>query len=378
MPEIRKRILNLLPALRETRRALHAMPEQAHGERETQAYLLERLAALAPDSLEPLAGTGVKAVFRAEGSACATAFRADMDALPVSEATGLPFASRNAGVMHACGHDAHMAASLALASLVAAHRAELKETVVFLFQPAEEGGYGARSMIEAGALKNPAINRIYGYHVFPGMPFGALGVREGPLMARACGFDITLKGKSAHGASPQLGRDALVAAAQLVSMLQTLVSRRIGPMENAVLTIGKIAGGTRRNIICEEVTLECTLRTFTDGAHKTMMDGVNAMRAAVEQAFEVTTQLSMAEDYFAVVNDAALAREYRAMAGERAVECERQCISEDFSFYQREVPGLFVFVGVGENVSALHTPAMFFDEEALLPAIDMNARLLGL
>lgn len=376
--DIRQGVWDLLPILTKARRDLHQIPEEGHAEFQTQAYLLDFLSTLEPDTLEPLAGTGAKAVFVAKKPRRVTAFRADMDALPVLEATGLPFASLHPGAMHACGHDAHMAAALALAAYVAQHRQALEETVVFLFQPAEEGGNGAAAMLEAGALQNPQVNRIFGFHVFPGLPAGALGVREGPLMARATGFNLTIRGKSAHGAKPHLGRDAIVAAAELITMLQTLVSRRVDPMENAVLTIGKIAGGTRRNIICEEATLECTLRTFTDETYQSIITGIHAMRQALEQAFDVGTEYEQVQDYYAVVNNEALAEEYCSLAGDAAIPVERQCISEDFSFYQREVSGLFVLAGVGETVTALHTPTMFFEEEALLPAIEMNVRLLGL
>lgn len=376
---IRSEVQSILPELTRVRRQLHTMPEDGLCEFETSQYIYNTLSALAPDRLVRLAGTGVKAVFFAKGPTRTTAFRADMDALPVVEDTGLPFASRNPGYMHACGHDAHMAAALVTAQLVAKHRAELRENVVFLFQPAEEGQLGAIKMIEEGALEDPHVDRIFGFHIYPGIPAGKLALREGPLMARATGLNLTIRGRSAHGAKPHLGNDAIVAAAQLVVMLETLVSRKIDPMENAVLTIGTVSGGMRRNIICDEVKLTCTMRTFTDAVYDAMMAGIRGMMEAVEHAFGVTARLEFeGPDYLAVVNDAELACEYRAAAGDAAMEAERACISEDFSFYQRKTKGLFVFTGVGEDVDALHTPRMFFDESALLPAIEAYMRLLSL
>jgi amidohydrolase len=376
---VRNEVLSILEELAGHRRALHAMPENGLHEFKTSQFVYDALLKLAPDKLERLAGTGIKAVIYAKKPERTTAFRADMDALPVTEDTGLPFASRHEGFMHACGHDAHMAALLATAALVSRHRDELKENAVFLFQPAEEGDLGAVKMIEDGALEEPHVDRIFGFHVYPGLPEGKLAVREGPLMARATGLNITIKGKSAHGAKPHLGNDAIVAAAQLVSMLETLISRRVDPMENAVLTIGTIRGGTRRNIICDEVYMTCTMRTFTDDVYETMMHGISGMLKAVESAFDVEAALAFeGPDYLSVVNDAGLADEYRQIAGDAAIPAERACISEDFSFYQRKTKGLFVFAGVGEGVDALHTPRMFFDERALLPAIEVYLRLLRL
>lgn len=377
--EIRAEVQASLTELARVRRALHQIPEDGYRENETSQFVADYLRALAPDALSRIAGTGVKAVFLAKNARRTTAFRADMDALPIAEETGLPFASRNPGFMHACGHDAHMAAALICASLVARHRDRLLENVVFLFQPAEEGGVGAVKMIEGGALEAPHVDRIFGFHVYPGLAKGKLALREGPMMARATGLDITVRGTSAHGAKPHLGKDAIVAAAHLVAMLETLVSRRVDPMENAVLTIGTIAGGTRRNIICEEVALACTMRTFTDEVYEQMIAGIRGMLKAVEDAFDVKTELCFdGQDYLAVVNDAQLAREYALLAGDAAVEAERATISEDFSFYQRRTPGLFVFAGVGEEVGALHTPCMFFEEDALLPAIEVYLRLVNL
>ena len=377
--EIRQELHDVLPELARVRRELHRIPEEGFREEETSAFIYDYLKALSPDSLEHIAGTGVKAVFTAKEASRTTAFRADMDALPLTEATGLPFASCHKGYMHACGHDAHMAVALTTALLAARHREELDENVVVLFQPSEEGGCGAVRMIEAGALETPHVDRIFGLHVFPGLEKGRLGVRSGPLMARASSIDIAVFGKSAHGAKPHLGNDAIVAAAQLVTMLETLVSRRIDPMDDAVFTIGVIKGGVKRNVICDEVRLCCTMRTFTDETYEAMMRGINGMLHAIEDAFSVRTELSLeCEDYLAVVNDEELAAQFAAAAGDAACDVPRVCIGEDFSFYQRRTKGFFAFAGVGEDVSALHTPTMFFEEDALLYALETYMRLLGL
>lgn len=361
------------------RREFHARPELGFQEHWSASRIAGYLRELGFDVREGVAETGVTALLEGSGPGRTLLLRADMDALPLQELTGLPFASVNDGVMHACGHDAHMAAALLTAALAARHRDELTENAVFLFQPAEEGMLGALGMISDGALEAPHVDRIFGFHVYPGIPEGKIALREGPMMARATGLNLTVRGRSAHGAKPHLGNDAVVAAAALVTMLETLVSRKIDPMENAVLTIGTIAGGTRRNIICDEVKLTLTMRTFTDEVYDAMMAGIRGMLEAVEHAFGVTSELAFeGQDYLAVVNDPELAREYRRAAGDAAIETGRVCISEDFSFYQRKTKGLFVFLGVGEDVEALHTPRMFFDERALLPAIEAYLRLLRL
>ena len=208
----------LLESCVRTRRTLHEMPETAFCEFDTQDYILSRLSSLCPDRLEKIAGTGVKAVWYAPGAARTLAFRAD-------------------GVMHACGHDGHMTLLLMLAQLIAGNREALRDNVVLLFQPAEEGKCGARLMIERGALNDPKVDIIYGMHLWPSVPKGKLGVRWGAMMAHSCEFDIVARGVAAHGAAPQKGVDAIVAAAEFVSMLQSVITRGVDPHQDALLTM---------------------------------------------------------------------------------------------------------------------------------------------
>lgn len=376
--DIRPEITARLNEITSTRKILHRIPEISFEERETHDYIYSELEKLAPDTLETIADTGLKAVFLAPGASRATAFRADIDALPVSEATGLDYASEHPGVMHACGHDGHMTVALETARLVAENRDRLSESVVFLFQPAEESGAGAKLMIDCGALENPHIDRVYGLHLFPGLTEGRIGVKPGPLMASGLSIDIILRGRGAHGAKPHLGCDAVVAAAQLITMLQTLVSRRTDPFESAVLTVGRITGGVARNIIADEVKLECTLRTFSDEMTEMMTGAIKDMLRAVEEGLKVSAEYrEVMCGYPSVINDRDLAEEYRSIAGDAAAEAEVVCISEDFSFYQRKTKGLFVFLGIGDT-TPLHSNTLKFDDKALLPAIEMNMRLLGL
>lgn len=371
-------------ALREectrVRRDLHQIPETAFEEHETQAYILQYLEQQAPDVLEKIAGTGVKAVYLAPGGASETyAFRADMDGLPIEEWTNLPYASKHPGRMHACGHDGHMTILLMLANLLNRYRHTLTRNVVLLFQPAEEGGSGAKRMIDEGALHHPRVDRIYALHVFPELRLGQLGVKRGSFMAQSCGFDLTVLGKSAHGASPDKGIDAVVAAAELINVLQTVVSRSTNPDEPVVLTIGKIHGGKARNIICDEVVMSGTLRTFTSEMRETIVERIRKILAGFELATGITTKFEEVQLYYSVENPVDITEEFQLLLKTDLLPMPHQMIGEDFSFYQREIPGLFFFVGVAEysGFPPLHSPHFTYNEESLLYGLEAYCRMLG-
>lgn len=361
------------------RRDLHRIPEVSFTEHQTQAYILDYLKPLSPDVLLPLAGTGVKAVFYAKDATETVAFRADIDALPIEEWTQLPFASTRPGFMHACGHDGHTTVALVLCRLVHENRAQLTRNVVVLFQPGEEGGNGAERMIADGALEDPHVDRIYGLHVWPDLKKGRLGIRRGVFMAQSCGFDLMVIGKSAHGAKPDMGIDAVVATAELISMLQTVVSRSTNPDEPVVLTIGKIHGGLARNIICDKVTLNGTLRVFSDAMHDHIITRIQEILKGFELATGVKTELSEVQRYFGVENPPEMCREFEKLVKADITAMQHLMIGEDFSSYQRHVPGLFFFVGVGEYAGfpPLHNPHFNFDESALLYGLEAYSRVLG-
>lgn len=362
------------------RRELHRIPETAFSEYKTQAFILEYLAPLKPDKLEKLAGTGVKAVFFSPNAKQTVAFRADMDALPIEEWTEATYASEHPGKMHACGHDGHMAVALMLASIVSVNRNSLSSNIVLLFQPGEEGGAGARKMIEDGALREPAVERIYALHLWPGLRHGQLGVRRGTFMAQSCGFDLTVLGKSAHGAKPEQGIDAVVAAAELISVLQTVVSRSTSPDEPVVLTIGMIHGGEARNIICDKVVMSGTLRTFSNEMREQIMERIGKILAGFEVATGITTEFKEVQLYYSVENPLDMTEEFQLLVKDDLAPMQHLMIGEDFSFYQQEIPGLFFFVGVGEysGFPPLHSPHFDFNEEALLYGLEAYCRLLGL
>ncbi|MGI5936072.1 MAG: M20 metallopeptidase family protein [Oscillospiraceae bacterium] len=366
---------------RQLRQDLHRMPETAFEEHSTQAYIINELKRYSPDSIQTLAGTGVKAVFYAPGAETTIAFRADMDGLQIDELTESAYVSEHPGKMHACGHDGHMTVLLLLAGFIHRYREQLKTNVVLLFQPAEEGGGGAKRMIDEGALQNPRVDRIYGLHVWPFVEKGKIGVRWGPMMAKTSEFDIIVHGVSAHGASPQMGVDAVVVAAEFILMLQTAITRNLDPHQDALLTIGKIQGGVARNIIADKVVMNATLRVFSTEVFENLTSRIRAMAdglsLATGAAFEVVTKMQ----YPRVDNPRYMVEDfYNYVDMEDVVLVEPVMAAEDFSCYQKEIPGLFFFLGVGggKNRRPLHSGLFDFDEDALLYGVEIYRRILGL
>ncbi len=380
--KLHPKVAELLGEVTALRRDLHRIPELGYQERDTQAYILKKLTALSPDHLETIADTGVKAVFRAPGEPKpTTAFRADIDALAIVEQTGAEFSSCHEGFMHACGHDGHAAALLAFAKLVANNRERLDQNIVLLFQPAEEHIGGAARMVEEGALCDPKVDRIFGMHVWPDVPSGMIGLREGPMMAQTCEFDITVNGKSAHGASPHEGIDAIVASAEIISALQTIVTRSVGPQEKALLTIGKIEGGQARNIIADKVVMNGTVRTFKDSVHEHVKRRIKNILKGMEKVSEVHCEFTEVMHYPVLSNPRHLVDLVLSLAERDGVMVMDEIMAaEDFSFYQRYVPGLFFLLGVGgKNYGEpLHSPRFNFDEADLLGGIEIYRRIIGL
>jgi len=359
--------------LRGFRRVLHSIPEPAHAEYKTQRFILECLQKTGADAVECI-GTGVKAVYRAPRSAGTLCFRADMDALGITEENDVPHASQSPGFMHACGHDGHMAILLAFAYLLAAHRESMVHDIVFLFQPAEESVGGAKGMVEAGVLKNPDVDAVFGLHLMPHILQGRVGVKAGALMAAASEFDIRITGRSAHAAMPHEGVDALLAAAHLVVQLQGIVSRDTDPFEACVVSIGKIGGGEARNIIAREVLLQGTARSYSKSVADRTRDRIDALLSGLETGMCVTAEFTETMYYPPVVNDQHLAMKAMHLLGGIAIEPAPLMTAEDFAYYQREVPGLFLFLGCRNEekgfTHALHTPRFDFDEEALATGLE--------
>ena len=369
-----------LGELRAHRRALHRIPETGDQEFKTQAYILEHLRGLSPDDLRVFAGTGVRAVFRGKGPGRVVAFRADIDALPITEETGCPYASQHEGVMHACGHDGHMANLLTFATWLRDHRESLADDVVLLFQPAEETVGGAKRMIDEGALEDPHVDVIYGMHMMPDVPKGKIAACAGPIMAQTCEMDFIIRGESAHGATPHLGRDAITAMAHLLTLFQTTVARCVDPCQQALITVGRVRAGEQRNILAGRAELEGIVRTFSNAVYEKLEAHIRDDLRAVEAAFGVKTEFIKRVYYPCVENDAAEFERVKAALGDRYVPAKPRMTAEDFSYYQLSVPGVFVFCGCMDetHTAPLHAATFDFDEEALLPGLSLFASLVAM
>jgi amidohydrolase len=379
------------PQLIAWRRDLHAHPELGNRELRTASIVAAHLRALGFDEVRTEVGvTGVVGLLRGALPGPVVALRADMDALPVAERTDVPFASKaratwngeDVGVMHACGHDAHVAILMSVASVLAGLRSELAGAVKFIFQPAEEmppAGEegGARLMIEEGALENPAPGAIFGLHVTSMLPCGVIGWRAGPAMASADSFRITVQGRQTHGAMPWRGVDPIVTAAQVVLGLQTIVSRQIDlTHEPAVVTVGAIKGGVRENIIPDAVEMRGTIRSFDEGMRDDLHARVRDTAEHIARAARAGCEVCVVKNYPVTINDSELTEAMlptleRVAGPNRTVHMPKVAGSEDFSFYQQVVPGLFFFVGVTphgqdpKTAAPNHSPLFFIDEEGL-------------
>jgi len=349
----------------EYRRHLHQYPELSGEERKTTAKLQEWLAEAGIQTVDYGLATGVIADIGEGNNGPIIALRADIDALPIQEETGLPYASRNQGKMHACGHDFHTAALLGAAILLKNKESELQGKVRLIFQPAEEKAVGALQVIESGALEG--VKAILGLHNKPDLPVGTIGIKEGPLMAAADGFVLEVKGQGTHAAVPEVGVDPIVAASQIVTSLQSIVSRNLSSLQQAVVSVTRFHSGTSWNVIPENAVLDGTIRTFEEDARATVRERFEQIVEGVSAAYQVKTQLRWIQGPPAVRNDnrlAALARETTAALGLTAVEPAQSLAGEDFAYYQKKVPGLFLFVGTSGS-REWHHPAFDLDERAL-------------
>jgi len=353
------------------RHRLHSTPELAFKETETARYIAERLQGLAPDRLQTgVGGTGVVADFKGRQRGRAVLVRADMDGLPIQEVSELSFASTNPGVMHACGHDVHMAIALEVACWLSERRQELPGMVRFAFQPAEEQAGGAKPMIDAGVLDG--IDRVVGLHVWSQMPTGQIAAPPGVVMASADMFTLTIRGKGGHGALPHLTIDAVVIAAQVVTVLQTLVSRETSPMAPAVITIGSIHGGTAGNIVAGEVVLQGTLRTFDARLRRDLLARIEQLTREIAAAMRGSSEFRHDSGTPPVVNDPEMAKLVSAAASEvlgkaAVIAVEPITVGEDFAYFLEARPGcFFVLGGAPEGPPVVHhTPEFRIDERCL-------------
>jgi hippurate hydrolase len=356
--------------LRAIRRDLHRHPELAYEEKRTAALVAERLRAWGIEVHEGLGGTGVVGVLKAGESGRTIGLRADMDALPIEETSGLAHASLRPGCAHSCGHDGHTAMLLGAARYLAETR-RFDGEVRFIFQPAEEGQAGARAMIEAGLFRRFPCAEVYALHNWPSLPAGTVATRSGPIMAAADRFEIRVRGLGGHAAQPHYSPDAILCAAQIVAGANTLVARRIDPAATAVLSVTLIQGGSSHNVMPAEVRLAGTVRTFDPAVQQRIETALRELVEGTARAAGCTAALEYVRYYPATVNDAGCAAhvlEAAAALCGRAIEAEAPAFtSEDFAFMLEEVPGAYVWLGQGGGPFSrpLHHPAYDFNDEVL-------------
>ena len=363
--EVEERFGEKIVALR---RDIHREPELGFGTEKTADKVLAALDGLPLDIETGIAQNGIVATLQG-GEGPTVALRADMDALPIVEETGLPFASEIEGRMHACGHDGHTSMLVGAAHALSGMRDRLNGTVKFVFQPAEEGGGGGKVMVDEGVADD--VSSIFALHLWPGLPFGDVATKAGPIMAAADAFEIEIRGSGGHGAMPHLAADAVVIAAQVVTALQTVVSREVDPVEPVVLTVGEIGAGTAFNIIPEKARLGGTVRTLNPDLRKSMPGRIEDVARGVAQGMRGDANLGYTFSYPVTVNDEGAVGHALGVAedlfGAQSVRelPNPSMTAEDCAFFLKKVPGAFIWLGVGEDVSGLHTPQFAFDEEIL-------------
>jgi hippurate hydrolase len=364
--EVRESFAERIVALR---RDIHREPELGFDTRRTAEKVLSALEGLPLDVQTGVAENGIVATLRGGGDGPTVGLRAEMDALPIHEETGLPFASEIDGRMHACGHDGHTSMLVGAAHTLSGKRHRLSGTVKFFFQPAEEGGGGGKVMVEEGVADD--VSSIFALHLWPGLAFGTAGTKPGPIMAAADAFEITVRGSGGHGAMPHLTADAIAMSAQIVTTLQTVVSREADPVEPAVLTVGQIGAGSAFNIIPDTAWLGGTVRTLNDDLRRRMPERIEQIARGVAQGMRGDAELDYDFSYPVAMNDEGAAHLALGVIGdlfgeENTLELPNPSMGgEDFAFFLEKVPGAFIWLGVGEDAPGLHTPAFAFDEEIL-------------
>lgn len=374
-------LANYVDEIIKIRRELHKIPESGFNEFKTSNYIKKYLTSI-DIVYKVYAKTGIVGYINVENEGDSIAFRSDIDALSLYEMTSHEFKSEHEGFMHACGHDGHMAILLIFAKYISENRDKLKKNIVFIFQPAEEGPGGAEVMINEGLISDFNIKEIFGIHLFPDVDEGTFALRKGAMMARTGEFDIEIIGKSGHGAMPHTAIDAIVIASNLIQSFQSIVSRNIDPLSPAVLTVGKMVCGERRNIIAEKAVLEGTLRAFDEKIYNLIKDKMNLQIEAIEKGFNCKVNIVFRDMYPAVINDEKLTEDFfYANSKDFDVEdIEPKMLAEDFSYYQKEIPGVFVFLGTKNieknHVFPLHNSKFDFDEKILINGVKSYINVL--
>jgi amidohydrolase len=377
---VKQRADEIAPWFIDIRRHLHMHPELGGEVENTQSFLLAKLNELNIETVTYPGQHAVVGLIRGTFPGKTIALRADMDALPIQESTGLPFASQIPGRMHACGHDAHMAIALGAARLLMENRDKIHGQVKLLFEPAEETIGGAQDMVAAGCLENPHVDAVFGLHMLPDQPAGVVFTKPGCVSGASNEINITVSGVGCHGAYPERGVDAVAISAQIITALQTLVSRNVSPLDSAVVTIGKITGGTARNVICDRVEIEGTLRTLKPETRAMLKEKLMEIPAAIAAAMGGSAKTAIPDGYGAVYNDEALHEQFldlaKAMVGEKNIvpRVYPSLGVESFGFFVVNTPGVYYDLGCGVG-SALHTCDFHVDESCLKVGVSLQAAM---
>jgi len=380
MPGDVMEIEDLVAPLVALRRDIHANPELAYNEYRTASKVEQALRELDLEVHSGIGGTGVVASLVVGSSDRSVGLRADMDALPITEETGLSYASQNPGIFHGCGHDGHVAMLLGAARHLARTQ-RFDGTVHFIFQPAEEGHGGARAMIEDGLFKRFPCDRVYAFHNWPDLPAGTISTRPGPIMAAADKFDILVEGRGGHAAMPHKTPDAILAASNLVTQLNGLVSRRIAPTSTAVLSVTRIEGGTSHNVLPPAVRVVGTVRTFDVSVQDKIEESVHKVAEGVALASDTRVTVDYNRYYPATINNEDAAVEALAAAagiGPTELAPRPAFTSEDFGFMLQACSGAYIWLGQGrgETEVPLHHPHYDFNDEILATGIRLHVALV--
>ena len=381
MVDIRQLVSESKELIINTRRDLHRIPEVGYTEEKTSAYVADYLSREGLDVQTGIARFGVVGLLESGKPGPTLLIRADMDALPLQEETGLEFASAHDGVMHACGHDAHMAMGLGAATVLNRMKEEFSGTVKFVFQPAEEGPGGAQPMIDEGVMENPKVDYAIGCHVWPDIPEGTIGVRSGPFLAAMDRFDLKIIGLGGHGAKPHMCIDALEVGTQVVNALQRISSRHMHPLEPTVVTVGSFHAGTAFNIIPGEAEMSGTTRTFNLDIWDSWEQRLEKVIRGVCESMGADFELKFSKGYPPTVNDEFMSEVVSRCAAkvvgrEMVVEPDRSMGGEDMSYFLQRAKGCFFALGAGrEGYAPVHNPRFMFNEDILPLGVETHCRV---
>lgn len=364
-----------LNELKKIRRDLHKIPEIAFREYKTSEYIYNYLKKIGIRKIDKICKTGIVAIISGNNPGKTLALRADMDALPLEEHSDIEFVSKHKGVMHACGHDGHMAMLLLASKILNRHKNKINGHIKLIFQPGEEMERGAKLMVEEGILESPNVDAILGLHLWPDIPKGMLGVKKGVLMASLDGLKISVQGKACHGAMPYKGIDAISVSNEIYNLIQRILAHELNPLSASTITIGKIAGGTADNIIADQVIMEGTIRALNSLERNKISDKIKKGAFNIAKTAGATVKVEIKELYPITVNNEDLIEIVKkSNINDKILELEVPTLSsEDFSFYLKKIPGAMVFIGTADkkHKAPLHHSKFNFDETALLTGLDV-------